>query len=193
MSVPTVNPRCVQRRRHQIARASDVARGGQDDHLPGPRVRDHGRARRPKGHEVGDLVGVDRGRHAHDHGIGIGEGAGIGGEPEGVAVEREPQAGVIIGHEIDVAATDGVEPRLADLERDELGARLVQAQGCRQPDIAQPDDGDRGSLHGDHRSEIGRRLGREIEDLEAPRGRLVDDAGASPTRAVGLKSQRVAP
>ena len=34
------------------------------------------------------------------------------------------------------------------LERDELGARLVQAQGCRQPDIAQPDDGDRGASTG---------------------------------------------
>ena len=85
---------------------------------------------------------VDRRRHAHDDGVGRRDGRGVVGQVEALAVERGRQADVVLGQEVDRELADRGDPGPADLEADDGAADLLEAEGDREADVPETDDGD---------------------------------------------------
>jgi hypothetical protein len=146
-----VQPALGERLHEQLARATDVCGRGEHDRLLGTGVAHDRRARGPQRAWVGRAPLVDRRGHADQHEVGRVERLAAVGEHEAVAFEVPAQADALGVEQLGLAGADLRQALVRAVEADDPAAGVAQGDRRRQPDIAEPDDGDHGVLARDGR------------------------------------------
>ncbi len=136
-------PPLPQRPGEQITGGTDVAGGGQDDHLAGHGVPHHVRAGGAQGGQVRGLLRVHRGRYADDDRLGGGRRGRVGGQLERAVRQGRGEALLVGFGKVRGAGGDIPQPLLADVNADNPRALAVQFHRGRQADVPQADNGHR--------------------------------------------------
>ena len=128
----------------QLAGGAHVRGRGQHQRLPGTGVAHDRGARLTQDPRVGPQLLVDGRGHADQHQVGGVERLDAVGEHEPVARQVVAQVALFRLQQLGLPIADRAQAGAADVDPDDPAAGAPQRDRGRQPDVAEPDDGDDG-------------------------------------------------